>query len=218
MTSFAALSGAPVLSGSVLLPFAGAWVAGLVLDAGAPPTGAVTLTLDEGGVTLAGTLIRARETFGRVEVLVVGGAGGLWREVEGRHYRSVTASLVWQAVLAECGEAPSAASASALLGKQLAGWTRMRGKASDALQRLTDAIGGIWRVQLDGTVRLLDPAATEAGVGRGTKVLDCPADASAIWALDAHTLTPGQLLDGRRVRDLEHLIHEGTLRTRVWYG
>jgi len=218
MSSFAALNGRPVLSGSVVLPFAGVWTAGLVVDAAVAPTGAATLTLDEGAVTLAGTLVRSREAFGRVEVLMVGGAGGLWRQVPGRHYRSTPASMVWSDILSACGETPSGGS-SAQLGGQLAQWTRIRSSGADALTRLADALGGVWRVELDGTTRLLDPAATEAGKATtGAQIADCPAEASALWALDTHALLPGQLLAGRRVRDLEHQIAAQGIRTKVWYG
>lgn len=216
--SFAALNDAAALSGSVVLPFAGAWHAQLTLDTQTPPAGAVTLALDEGAVTLRGTVVRARETFGRVEVLLVGGAGGLWAQVAGRHYRSTPASLIWGAILSECGEVASGASWATPLASQLAQWTRIRSSGADALTRLTDALGGVWRVDLDGTVRLVDPSATSGGAVTGTQVEDCPGEASALWALDTHTLTPGQLLAGRRVRDLEHQIAPQSIRTRVWYG
>ncbi len=218
MSSFAALNGRPVLSGSVVLPFAGVWTAGLVVDAAVAPTGAATLTLDEGAVTLAGTLLRSREAFGRVEALMVGGAGGLWTQVAGRHYRSTPGSLIWNAILSECGEVASGASWTAPLASQFAQWTRIRSSGADALARLVGVFGGVWRVDIDGTIRLVDPSATEAGAVTGTQIEDCPADASALWALDTHTLTPGQILGGRRVRDLEHQVSTQGIRTKVWYG
>lgn len=218
MTAFATLDGVPVLRGTLALPRRGAWSASLVLDTDTPPTGAVTLVTDEGAVTYRGTVVRAREVYGRVEVLLVGGAGRLATVLPPRRYLTTPARLVWQDLLSEAGEAASATSDATLLATQLPSWTRLRGQAGDALARLGAALGAAWRVRLDGTVQLTAAEASEATSRQGDQQLDAqPADASALYALARLDLEPGQLLDGRRVSHLVHEIDAGSIRSKVWF-
>ena len=218
MTAFATLAGVPVLRGSVSLPRRGAWSALLVLDTDQPPTGAASLVTDEGAVTYRGTVVRAREAYGRVEALVAGGAGKLAAQLTPRRYTAVSAKMVWADVLTDAGETASAASDASLLATQLAGWTRLAGPAGDALARLTASLRASWRVGIDGQVRLAAVGASEATKRSGDEKLgDCPADASATYSLARLDLEPGQLLDGRRVSQLVHEIDAGRIRSKVWF-
>jgi hypothetical protein len=83
MPAFATLAGLSVLRGALVLPRRGVWHATLTLDAAIPPAGAVTLATDDGMVLYQGAVVpgRAREVYGRVEALVVGGAGRLGAEL-----------------------------------------------------------------------------------------------------------------------------------------
>jgi hypothetical protein len=220
MPAFATLADLSVLRGSLVLPRRGAWHATLALDATAPPAGAVTLTTDDGAVRYQGSIIpgRAREVFGRVEVLVVGGAGGLGAQLAPKSYRNVSARSVLVDLLTAAGETLSGASDASLLTARFTTWTRLAGPAGTALGAVCEAIGGTWRVGLDGAVLLT--SATAAGSVTKTKGLrldDDPAEASALYALDRLDVEPGQLLDGRRVSRLEHKITAGSIRSRVWF-
>lgn len=218
MSAFASVNETPVLSGSIVLPRSGAWTAWLTLDTDTPPTGVVTLTTDGGAVTYRGTVARSGETYGRVEVLLVGGAGRLPVTLAPKRYLSVSARLVWADILTDAGEVSSAASDASLLSRQLVGWTRTRAAAGTAMQVLADAIGGVWRIGLDGTVRI-EAAGTTVTTKRGSdeRLALCPADASAVYALAALDLEPGQTLDGRRVSRLVHEITAESIRSKVWF-
>jgi hypothetical protein len=218
MPAFATLAGASVLAASLVLPRRGAWHATLTLDTDVPPSGAVTLATDEGAALYQGSVVRAREVYGRVEALVVGGKGGLAKQLPPRRYLSVPARLVLVDLLTEAGEALSGASDASVLATQLGGWTRLAGTAGDALARLCEALGASWRVGLDGSVRLFAQSAPgEATTTKGLKLDDAPGEASALYALDRLDLEPGQLLDGRRVNRLEHTISAGSIRSKVWF-
>jgi hypothetical protein len=218
MTSFATVNDVPVLSGSIVLPRSGAWSASLTLDTDSAPSGSVTLATDEGETVYRGTVVRAAEVFGRVEVLLVGGAGGLATTLAPKRYLGVTVRLAWQAILTDAGETGSTASDEAILGRQLVGWTRLRETAGTCLQQLAAHVGAVWRIGLDGTVRLSTAGATETVKRSGDLLLDsCPADASALYALAALDLEPGQTLDGRRVSRLAHDIRAGSIRSKVWF-
>lgn len=218
MTAFATLNDTPVLRGTLTLPRRGAWSASLVLDTDTAPSGAAALVTDEGATSYQGTIVRAREVYGRVEVLVVGGAGKLATQLAPKHYTSVSARLVWADLLTDAGEASSAASDASLLATQLTGWTRLAGAAGDAMARLCATLGATWRVGLDGQVRLTAAGASQAVKRQGDQQLDAaPADATAVYSLAALDLEPGQLLDGRRVSQLLHELDAGRIRSKVWF-
>lgn len=218
MPAFASLNDAPVLRGSIVLPRSGAWSAALVLDTDTAPAGAVVLTTDDGATTYRGTVVRASEVYGRTEVLVVGGAGNLSRVLAPRRYLSVSARLVWADMLTDAGEASSAASDASALARQLSGWTRLRGSAGTAMQRLAAHLGAVWRIGLDGSVRLDADGATQTVKRAGDELLDrSPSDASALYSLSALTLEPGQAIDGRRVSRVVHEIDSQSIRSKVWF-
>lgn len=218
MTAFATLNDVPVLRGALTLPRFGAWSALLVLDTDTAPSGATALVTDEGATSYQGTIVRAREVYGRVEVLVVGGAGKLATQLAPKHYISVSARLVWADLLTDAGEASSAASDTSLLATQLTGWTRLAGPAGDAMTRLCTQLGASWRVSLDGQVRLTATSASQAVKRKGDQQLDAaPADAAAVYSLAALDLEPGQLLDGRRVSQVLHELDAGRIRSKVWF-
>lgn len=220
MTAFATIAGAFVLQGRLALPRRGAWHATLVLDTDQPPAGAVTFTTDEGAVSWRGAVVpgRARETFGRVEVLVVGGAGGLGAELAPKAYRNVSARSVLADLLTAAGETLSEASDAALLATRFPTWTRFAGPAGTGLATVCEAIEGGWRVGLDGAVVISSNAA--AGVAtktKGVRLADSPAEAWARYALERLDLEPGQLLEGRRVGRIEHTLEAGSIRSEVWF-
>jgi hypothetical protein len=216
--SFADIDGTPVLSGSVFLPRRGAWHATITLDTDQPPSGAVTLSLDAGGTVMRGTVVRAGEAFGRVACIVVGGAGRLALPVAPRHYRNALASDIWGDLVRDAGEAAGGRSDAATLARTLGQWSRLRGTAGALLDTFTRHIGALWRVDRDGSLRLMLPDATDPGSAAGTLLASSPSEAFDVWALDTHDLAPGMVLNGRRVSDVEHCIRDDGPRSKVWYG
>ncbi|HEU4403798.1 MAG TPA: hypothetical protein VFS43_00680 [Polyangiaceae bacterium] len=211
---FARLAGAPVLAGTVRLPLYGRWVARLEVDADAAPSGPVALSLGAGALSLAGAVYAGEARYGRWRGVVVGGRGGLHRELPGRDYRNVPARLVAEGALAEAGEALSPAS-GAELAKPLPRWVRCAGPAVAAFEGVLEPLGLGWRVVPDGTVW----AGTEswpASKATGDLLDVGGSGLCRAYALDAPLLLPGETFDGARVGLVVHTLTGGASRTNVW--
>lgn len=219
MPPFATLAGLTMLQATISLTRCGTWVARLMLDAEQPPTGPVTLTANEGAVLYQGTTIgaRTRAAEGRSEAVVVGGAGGLARELPPRAYRSVPARLVIEDLLREAGEQLHPDSSAALLGQQLPHWSRLAGRTSHALDQLSLELGAGWRIGLDGRVLLRRadeprPLSTT----RGELLREHPGEGLRVYALERLDLEPDTILDGRLVVAVQHEISFERIRSLVW--
>jgi hypothetical protein len=212
--AFATLNGAAVLEAVVRMESAGAWTAEVSVDAQTAPIGRVTLAA--GSAQFAGTALRAGVSNGSLLVRVVGGAGGLARELPAKRYADGTPARVVAAdILAEAGEALSPASDAALLGRTLAGWTRVRGRAGEALRVLTQSLGATWRVLADGTVWIGVESWPEADPEH-VLVDEAPQAGRIEIADESASLVPGVTFQGQRVVRVEHRLSETALRTVAW--
>lgn len=218
MPAFASLNDLPVTRASITLPRRGAWHARLWLDAEQAPEGAVVLATNEGAVTFRGTVVRGAEVHGHVELLIVAGAAGLGDELPPRTYRNISARLVAEDLLREAGEALSAATSSTLLERTLLHWVRLGGATSEGLNRLAEAIGASWRLDLGGQVLLQAPGAPTASPSTGLQLDAAPGEAFRLYALDRLDLEPGTAFDGGVVTQVEHEIRAERIRSRVWFA
>jgi hypothetical protein len=208
---------APVHSGRVLIPRRGVWSADLVLDVEAVPEGGLlTLQRGDGTPLLVGTARRAAARSGRVELRLVGGAGGLARALGPKSYRSPTVQLLLQDLATEAGETLSSTLAPGLRTQVLPAWVRRAGLASHCLAGLARALGVTWRVLPDGTLWLGEETWPE--VDPDHELLgDHATSASAEIATDTlpGELVPGTTFLGRRVSLVEHTIEPDRSRTLV---
>ena len=113
---------------------------------------------------LRGYVERSEVTQGFAVAVIRGGAGGLVKQLQPKMYDfQVNAGLVANDIANECGERISAASAP-VLASALSSWVRRAGSAAEQLNALCDAIGAVWRVELDGSILLIrDTYPTIAG-------------------------------------------------------
>ena len=221
MPAFASLNGSTVIEGTISLPRSGAWTARLVLDAEAAPTGPVTLATDEGVVLFQGAVVPRRggvAASGRVEVLLVGGARGLGKQLAPRAYRSLPAHLVLEDLAREAGETIAPSSDADLLGQQLPHWSRLGGSMSRGLDRLVSALGGSWRVNRAGQLLVTTAGAASPSTSKGDRLDDAPGEAFALYSLEQLDLEPGTTLDGQVVAEVEHEISADRIRSRVWFA
>jgi hypothetical protein len=147
-----ARTGSQVISGTILLPRVGAWTAVLRIDAAAPPAGPVDITI--GTQTLVGTAVAARAGIieGVVEARIVGGADGLMKTVQPKHFTTPTVRNVLAHIAGDAGEALSAAGDSATLDLLLEHWTVLSMPAALAIRALLRVLpaGTVWRILADG--------------------------------------------------------------------
>ena len=121
-----------VLGLRLVEPARGEWAGLVEVDADVAPADGSPVVLrhraESGAATeWRGTVVEAMPHLGRVELYVVGGAGGLRRPLAPKYYQvAATPSLLAEDILRETGEArPPAADLTGLAGRPpLASWTR----------------------------------------------------------------------------------------------
>ena len=104
---------------------------------------------------LRGYVVRSEITEGFASAIIQGGTGGLAKQLQPKMYDlQVNAGIVATDIATEAGERISPASA-AVLALPLSSWVRRAGSAKDQLTALCDAVGAVWRVELDGSILLI---------------------------------------------------------------
>lgn len=200
---------------SALLPRVGAWSVDLELDTDDAPSGAAVVQIG-GELTLRGTVTSGAVVDGCWRGRVVGGAGGLRREVAAVAQRGGTLALALRDALAAAGEALAP---GVELNDAAPLWHRLAGPAGAAVADVARAAGCAWRVLPDGSV----------WVGRETWPAHAPEVDVVDWrpevgrlelAGDTLGILPGQSLRARadltvRVGCVEHRASGDALRTVV---
>ena len=213
MNFSATANGVPLIEAEIVRPRIGNWHADLTVDATEIDhfTGAVEIELQE-TLRLKGWAFRKGLHHSTVFVRVIGGAGGLGKEIPPQAYSNVPVRIPLSDCLALAGETLSPLADTAALNVFLPKWARLRQGAGTELGALVKASGAAaWRVLSDGTIWLgpelwpasamvFDEVEVEPELGRLTFISDAP-------AIDpGQTLTaPGESYDGARVSLLRHL-------------
>lgn len=209
------LADAPVLDARVHMPRVGAWTLAARVEAATAPTGAVTFT--GGGLTLSGTVVRARAWRGGVEALVVGGAGGLAKRLDPKDFRNATVKVVLQDTLGAAGEALASSSDAGALAASLNAWVRVAGSAGATLAQLAELGAAAWRVLADGTIWFGPESWPE--LSTPAEIVEAePARARELVWTERLTLRPGVTFRSRKVERVEHLLEPRRVRSLVVYG
>lgn len=214
-------NGAPVLALSLALPRIGAWVAELELDSDDGIEGEATI--DDGAGTVYRGTVRPGESgvqVGRTVARVVGGAGGLSRQLSCRHYRGAAASLVVGDILAEAGETLD--SHSDPLATVLDAWSRPgapdpASTAGAALSTLCTTLGLNWRVLPGGTVWIGVEDDNAVTLTDALELRRDPSQKLIMLAMDSLALHAGDLLGTERVGRVEYTVRQGEgIRAQYW--
>jgi hypothetical protein len=211
VAAYLELAGVPVIEACLRLPRVGVWRAEVVLDSETPVAGKVVLRADGGG-EWHGTVRRSDVARGVVAVEVVGGAGGLARQLPPKTYRNMTVRVALTDLLRETGEQLSPSASAAVLDQSLPAFARFAGPASAVLCELLGPRVG-WRILADGSF----------WVG-GERWAPIEALELNAWAEKAEAeldvnfaVHPGSTVAGRRVSLVHHEVAARRLRTRVWF-
>ncbi len=210
----ASINGHPVVSLRLSIPRRGVWHGDAAVDAAGPLTGAVALELD--GSTWAGT-IQHQDTddlAGLQRLQFAAGAAGLRAEVPPAGHRAAPLRIPLLDLLTAAGETLSPSSDPAILGLQLAQWSRMRGPAGRALEALMRDRGD-WRALPDGSFWVGTDTWSAAYPGE-VELLDVRPERDQLVIGLAPTILPGMVLLDRNVSFVEHRVGEDELRTVVW--
>jgi hypothetical protein len=199
------------------MPLEGVWTAEVEVDGNEVPTGALSIEVaTEAGppVVFAGTVLEGGAFEGRVRAFIVGGRGGMRRELPPRQYQLAPPRLIAGAIVREVGEAEGDLDGLDAFAP-IPRWVRSRGSGGAALRVLCARLGVTWRMRRDGSVRV-GPERWQPYAGQPFVLERDGARSWALAAQDAPDLEPGQLFDGRRVGFVVHVLHEGgVLRSEV---
>lgn len=159
------INGYPVYRADHKQPYYGAWTAEVEHDANERVTGSATLTLLDRtwvGTVVAdpndSTLALSGDSGGFFRCRIVGGAGGLQKQVEPTEWaQGALVQTVLTAILSAGGEVQSATIDPSLLTKVLPQWSIVQGTVDAALAALCDSLGVIWRTLDDGSIWIGTP-------------------------------------------------------------
>src|SRR5687767_12807759 len=114
-------NGHHVLALRQTLPLGGIWVAELEVDVDEALTGTVEISDED--IVYSGTVVRSGVLVQTCKLEMVGGAGGLSRDVPAKSYQGITARTVVTDLLAAVGEQLDASSTPSVLNTALTFWT-----------------------------------------------------------------------------------------------
>lgn len=212
--AYVTLNGVDVIETKLSLPRFGVWHADLIVDALEEPSG--TMLLMVGNIAYLGYIRRAGLCAGAMQVLMVGGKGGLGKTVVSpRAYKNVPIKLPFLDVLTEAKEELSSKADTGFTGFNLPFWATRQTKAGVALSALTGAVA-------DASWRTLRDAKVWAGVESWPKqdnpevINEDPRNLRTICEI-APWVQPGTTVLGGKTSYVEHLVGEKGLHTHVWF-
>lgn len=210
------LNGTPVTSLTVLMPRIGAWTADVEIDDAMPPTQRVVIDV-AGALSLSGSVARGGSELERWRGRIVGGAGGLQRDVPAVAQQGSTLALALADVLARAGETLSVDVGDLSTAAPL--WHRIAAPAALAVADVARASGCAWRVLPNGSVWV--GRETWPAVAPDVDVIDWRPELGRLeLAGDVLGILPGQTLHARsdltvRVGCVEHRVTADAFRTIV---
>lgn len=225
------LNNNPVVHGEIKEPYAGAWVSEVRLDADAKPTGAASLMLL--GVTWTGTVIAdptdptltlSGDDGGYFTARIVGGAGGLGKQVQAQEWaQGAAVQQVLTYILQAGGESQASDIDPQILGTALSQWSMTAGTVGGALAALVEYLavsrpGLVWRIRRDGLVWVGVPSPVQVAAPDYIVTAPGPEAGQAIWDLNEVTVQPDQIIDGLTIRQVVYEWDPGQLRALVTFA
>lgn len=214
-------NGYPVIELRLALPRVGAWVADVELDSEDGLTGSCSLEDGAGNVFLGTVRPPSGVQVGRTLARIVGGKGGLSRQLSVRHYLSISARQVVGDLLAEAGETLDPYSDP--LATQLDSWSKPgppdpSSTAGAALSVLCGTLGLIWRVLPNGNVWIGTDSTEPTERDPDTiEISRHPSQGMVELGVDSLWLHAGALLDGERIGRIEYTARGGDgIRATYW--
>ncbi len=139
-----------MVSGSIMIPYYGIWVADVVLSGVEDLTPGVTLVI--GNLSMVGHVFRSSSFSGSRTARIVGGHGGWRKKISSQSYSStkkIKKSMVLRDAASACGEQVKIANDSDLGDF----WVREEGPAVFALRQI---VGKTWFMGIDGVTQISD--------------------------------------------------------------
>lgn len=210
-------NGLGVVTADFVLPISRAWHVDMTVATAdvSKLNGAVTLSVNDGALTMKGTAAVEDVYLDTVRARVVAGAGGLGKAAKPKFYQQTTVRIVLMDLLGAAGEALSSTADAGVLATQLAAWTVLRMPVADAVGLLMDEVGANWRMLADGTLWCGAESWPDSGLTFSLEQAD-RAHGQLVVALEAPLLMPGVSLGGDHVSYVETHVDARTVRSTVW--
>lgn len=205
-----------VLRGLVTFRQKGTWHARLSVDGGDALSGAVTITSALGDATLKGTAALSGSFAKRVDVFVVGGAGGFGNAIGSKFYKAVPLKIPLTDALTEAGEKLSPTADTATLNTFLDHWARVASSAKTAVETLLASTGASWRVLDDGTI-WCGPETWPIVTPQFSAIDEATDIGAALIGPVGFALRPGTTFNGRHVTQVEYIVEPERIRAWVRY-
>jgi len=207
-------------------PYAGAWTAEVEHDSDAPITGSASIVLL--GRTWIGTVVAdpndstislSGDSGGFYRCRVVGGAGGLQKQVEPTEWaQGALVQTVLGYILSAGGETASVTIDPALLTKVLPQWSVVQGTVDAALAALCESLGVIWRTLDDGSIWIGTPSPQRVTPPDYIFTDLNPEMGVVEMNLNDASISVDQIIDGLTVRQVIYTWTDTTLRALVTYS
>lgn len=204
-----------VIDASITFPLVGPWIAEVSAHATEAITGAATITIADGAITLVGTVATGSTINDRADLRIFGGAAKLQTSLDGKAYAFVPARLVIKDLLAEIGETLDPASDAAPLDSMLRHWCRAAGPAQLELQILLTQLGVTWRITPAGLLWIGTDTWPETALDSWTVDKDDQSNGLVKIAADLPKIYPGETWRGQHVTTVVHRLAGPSLRTEV---
>lgn len=217
------LSGAPIISLTLVIPKAGDWRADVVLDDGALPTGPVTLTI--GDLSLAGGVLRSDFDGASRPHAILAGALGWQNLVTSPISFNSAAGIRLATVLAELSRRSGQAIAQPT-DRSIGDHFELGASRANEPVRYADALNDLvragfvqtWRVDPDGVTRFTPRTSTAVPPTTRTTILRNDSTLGLFtYGLDSPgALLPGNTIDGIPIGKLVVREHAGKLEADVY--
>lgn len=209
------INGVPVLSALINEPRIGVWHADVAVDSDEALSGQVTLEFGT-AVEFVGTVLRGGVEAGRSLARIVGGAGGLGKEIPAKFYRGISFGAVLADVAALTGETLDGTSADAVINRVTQLWQVTKAPASHAIESIVDEVGADWRIFRSGTLWLGTDSFPAVADADSVEIESMPEHGQTVIAPgDAPIVAPGVTFEGRRVSYVTTRLDANSLRQAI---
>jgi hypothetical protein len=208
------IAGKAATSAVVTIPAWGIWYLEAVIAGEHSITGAISCAIAD--MVLAGTVLHCGAFNGRTYVKVVGGRGGLAKELPPRAYHDdagVRVATVLGDVLREAGETVDESTLpTTRVGPH---YTRPSGTAADVLARL---VPGAWYVSEAGVVRVGARPSGTLPAGVAVVTADKSRGTVEVKSSSIAPIVPGVVAEGLTVTDVRHEVDGDAGLRSMLYG
>lgn len=209
-------NGLRLLKATICEPLRNAWVADIEVESTEDIGTSITLIIGSTSATFVGTKVRGDVEHGRWIGRVVGGAGGLSKEVASKYYAAVPVRTVLGDIATDSGESVDGTVATGVLSYSLSRWIRPATEPKLALDDVAAALGASWRVLRNGKLWLgdetwpvvsMDYVELSRGPSEGTL---------SVAPSEAPLVRPGTTFDGLKISYVVTTLAGGQLRQELY--